>query len=378
MKVLVTGGTGTISSGIVKESVRNGFETYALTRGNNSYRNIEGATYLHADVWDKEAVRHVVGGLHFDVVVECIVYNVEQLKVSLDNYADKCGQYIFVSSCAVYTPNSDKLIKESDEKAHFEWSYSKEKIECEDYLIDYCNKTGLKYTIIRPAVTYGDYRVPFPIATRNPAWTFFQRLKDGKPMLACDNVRNHVMHIEDFSRAAVMLFSNEKAFNEDFHIVTDEVIYWDDVIKIAAEILGVESKIIHVPLEKYKVIYPQVYDEIRESKAVSQYYDNTKLKSVIPMFEYKISIDAGIRLIIKNMQAEFEKQNLSLDDDWNRKCDSTIIYAYNKAVLSDEEMRYVETYFSDMSKRETRNLNNYIRVRLIKQKIKAIKAKIMS
>jgi hypothetical protein len=81
---------------------------------------------------------------------------------------------------------------------------------------------------------------------------------------------------------------------------------------------------------------------------------------------------------MKNMQAEFEKQNLSLDDDWNRKCDSTIIYAYNKAVLSDEEMRYVETYFSDMSKRETRNLNNYIRVRLIKQKIKAIKAKIMS
>jgi nucleoside-diphosphate-sugar epimerase len=352
LKILVTGGTGTISSGIVKESVRNGFETYALTRGNSSYRNIEGATYLNADVWNKESVRRVVDGLHFDVVVECIVYNVEQLKISLGNYADKCSQYMFVSTSGVFTPNENKAINEYDEKAHFEWKYTKDKIECEEYLIAYSNKTGLRYTIIRPSVTYGDYRVPFPIATRNPAWTVFQRLKDGKPMLACDNVRNHVMHIDDFSRAAVMLFGNSKAFNEDFNIVTDEVIYWDDVIKIAADIVGVEPKIIHVPLDKYKVIYPQVYDEMRESKAVSQYYDNTKLKSVIPTFEYKISIADGIRLIMKNMQAEFENQNLLLDDDWNRMCDGTIIYAYNKAVLNDEEMKYAESYINTISKSE--------------------------
>lgn len=375
MKILVTGGTGTISSGIVKESVRNGVETYALTRGNNNYRNIEGATYLHADMWDKEAVRREVGGMYFDVIVECLVCNVKQLKISLDNYADKCRQYMFVSTCGVFTLNENKAINECDEKAHFEWKYTKDKIECEEYLIAYSNKTGLRYTIIRPAVTYGDYRVPFPIATRNPAWTVFQRLKDGKPMLACDNVRNHVMHIDDFSRAAVMLFGNSKAFNEDFNIVTDEVIYWDDVIKIAADIVGVEPKIIHVPLEKYKVIYPHVYDEMRESKAVSQYYDNTKLKSVIPMFEYKISIDDGIRLIMKNMQAEFEKQNLLLDDDWNRKCDSTIIYAYNKAVLNDEEMKYVESYINTIPKSEKKSINKAIGIRVMKQMIKKLLGK---
>jgi predicted amidohydrolase len=67
-----------------------------------------------------------------------------------------------------------------------------------------------------------------------------------------------------------------------------------------------------------------------------------------------------------------------LDEDWNIKCDSTILYAYQKSILTDDEMEYAETYFSGMSKSEIRNLNNYIRVRLIKQKIKAIKAKIMS
>jgi len=42
MKVLVTGGTGTISSGIVKKCQEDGIEVYAITRGNNNARNIKG------------------------------------------------------------------------------------------------------------------------------------------------------------------------------------------------------------------------------------------------------------------------------------------------------------------------------------------------
>jgi hypothetical protein len=78
---------------------------------------------------------------------------------------------------------------------------------------------------------------------------------------------------------------------------------------------------------------------------------------------------------MKNMQAEFEKQNLSLDDDWNRKCDSTIIYAYNKAVLSDEEMRYAESYINTIPKSEKKSINKAIRIRVLKQKIKKLLAK---
>lgn len=32
MRVLITGGTGTISSGLVNESVNRGYDTYAITR----------------------------------------------------------------------------------------------------------------------------------------------------------------------------------------------------------------------------------------------------------------------------------------------------------------------------------------------------------
>lgn len=45
MRVLITGGTGTISSGLVNESVNRGYDTYAITRGSNNLRNIDGANY---------------------------------------------------------------------------------------------------------------------------------------------------------------------------------------------------------------------------------------------------------------------------------------------------------------------------------------------
>ena len=94
MKVLITGGTGTISSGLVKESVNRGYETYAITRGTNNKRNILGANYLHADIWDTENVSSVLGNLKFDVVVECLAYGVEQLKISLNNFSKRCSQYV--------------------------------------------------------------------------------------------------------------------------------------------------------------------------------------------------------------------------------------------------------------------------------------------
>ena len=58
MRVLITGGTGTISSGLVKECVdRDGYEVFAITRGNNKSRNVDNVKYIYADVWNTEDVR---------------------------------------------------------------------------------------------------------------------------------------------------------------------------------------------------------------------------------------------------------------------------------------------------------------------------------
>lgn len=378
MRVLITGGTGTISSGLVKESVKRGFNTFAITRGNNNSRNIEGANYIHGDIWNSNEIGFLLNEMKFDVVVECLVYNVEQLKISLENFSSKCQQYVFISTAAIYNRQGEKRIVEADEKSFTEWNYTREKIECEKYLKDYSEKTGLKYTIVRPTVTYGDFRIPFPIATRSPGWTFFQRMLDGKPLLASNNVKFSVIHIDDFSKAVVGLFGNEKAYNEDFHI-TDKKndIYWDDVIKLAGKVLGVNPKIIHVNQDVIKKAYPSIYDEIAYHKNTTQLFDDTKLKATVE-FEASISIEDGIQRIIASMKNEFESRGLSLDEKWNDLCNATILEAFREKKLNQYEellvLPFVDEYKISAAriKRERFTSIPFKIVRKIKEVIKRI------
>ena len=344
MKVLVTGGTGTISSGLVQECVNRGYETFALTRGSNSLRNIIGANYLHANIWNAKEVRAVIDKLEFDVVVECLVYTTDQLHISLKNFADRCKQYIFISTAAIYNRQGDKRVKESDEKQFVEWNYTKNKIECEKYLKEFSKNTGLKYTIVRPTVTYGDYRIPFPIATRTPGWTFFQRMIEGKPMLAGENVGFSIIYIEDFSKIVVSLFRNDKAINEDFHITSNKNdIYWDDVIMEAGKILGITPKIVHVPVDAIRKVWPGIYDEINYHKNTTQIFDDTKIKSVTGI-EDTVGLTNGLKRIIFSMRAEVEERKLMLDDKWNDYCNATVYYAYKMGLLSPEDRKIVENY----------------------------------
>lgn len=348
MRVLITGGTGTISSGLVQECVNRGHETYALTRGSNNVRNVIGANYLHANIWNSKEVEEALGRLIFDVIVECLVFTPEQLEVSLKNFASRCEQYIFISTAGVYKRQGDRRVKESDEKDCTEWDYARGKIECENNLKDFSKNTGLKYTIVRPTVTYGDYRIPFPIATRNPGWTFFERMLNGKPMLAGDNVLFSIIHIEDFSKLVVSLFGNGKAINEDFHITSKENdIYWDDVIIEAGKILGVEPKIVHVSSDVIKEVWPAIYDEIYYHKNTTQIFDDTKIKSITGI-EPTIGLAEGMKKIISSMKDEVEERNLKLDNKWNDYCDATIYYAYKKGQLSQSDKQIVRDYINNV------------------------------
>lgn len=344
MRVLITGGTGTISSGLVNESVNRGYETYAITRGSNNKRNISGANYLQANIWNTENIASVLKNLQFDVVVECLAYDVDQLKISLKNFSNRCSQYVFISTAGVYNRLGEHRIKESDPKEFVDWSYTKNKIECEKYLVSFSDRTGLKYTIVRPTVTYGDYRIPFPIATRTPGWTFFDRMESGQIMLASDNVKFSIIHIDDFSNMVVSLFGNEKAINEDFHIVSNaNDIYWDDVIRITGEILNVEPKVVHVSPDVIKKVWPQIYDEMANHKTTTQIFDDTKILMASGMSAH-VDINMGLKQTITAMKEEYEKRKLSLDLNWNKHCDATIYYAFVKNCLSKDEIALVKQY----------------------------------
>ncbi len=346
MKVLITGGTGTISSGLVRESVSCGYTTYTLTRGNNKSRNIDGAISLYADVFNIQMVETTIKDMTFDVVVECLAYTVKQLEISLNSFANRTKQYIFVSTAGIYNRKSGR-IKEDDEKNFTDWIYTRDKIACEIYLRDYCKNNNIVYTIIRPTVTYGDYRIPFPIATRTPGWTLFNRIIVGAPIVACENVKYSVIHIEDFSKAVVKLFGNENSFNNDFNISSNtNEIYWDDVIKIIGIILEIKPKVVHVPIEVFRLIWPEIYDELKYNKNLETVLDDEKIKKVTN-YDANIKLYEGMEKTYVAMKKEFEEYNLDVDRLWDAKCDNVLLYASKNNMLCLEEKEIVDDYIKN-------------------------------
>ena len=299
MNVLITGGTGTISSGIAKESVKQGHNTYAITRGNHNSRNVKGVRYIQADVWNKEQIKKIMKDLDIDIVVECLVYNCEQLKISLENFSDKCKQYIFISTAGIFNREQGR-VSENTKKDVIEWRYTRNKIKCEEYLKKYFKNRKNKFTIIRPFVTYGDYRVPFPITSRENQWTIFERIKNSCPIVACDNVKFAIIHIEDFSYGVVCLFNNKLAFNEDFNIAeSNKEVYWDDILNLSGKILNKKINIIHIPLDVFKKVFIDIYDELKWNKTEDLLADDKKIKTVVNDFTQSITIEEGLKSTIK-------------------------------------------------------------------------------
>lgn len=374
MRILVTGGTGTISSGIVEASVEQGHEVYYITRGNHSNRNISNAHNIIADVWNEEEISYKLKDLHFDIVVECLVYTVEQLVISMENFKGRCKQYIFISTAGIYNRKQNGRIKEADDKNCTEWDYTKQKIECEQFLMDNAPQFGFCYTIVRPVVTYGNYRVPYPVVSRSNQWTLFERMLSQKPIIACNNVKFSIIHINDFSRAVVGLFGNKKAYYEDFHIATSKNdLYWDQIISVADEILGTRTSIIHIPLYVYEKIFPNMYDELKYNKTTEMLVDDEKICNALGKFEAKVDIKEGMENTINALKQEYIAYNNTLDNFFNFESDMCIYYAIYKKVLTDEEYDKAKEYVNSWDAKKMISVKKAVRNKIIKYYLKKSK-----
>ena len=101
MKVLLVGGTGTISSGSHVEILSRGYELYLLNRGNSTARVTPGAKVLVADYNDEAATKAAIGDLVFDTVVDFRIMNVEGIEKAVRIFSGHTKQYIFISSGTV-------------------------------------------------------------------------------------------------------------------------------------------------------------------------------------------------------------------------------------------------------------------------------------
>lgn len=298
MRVLFIGGTGNISTDCTKDALANGIEICHLNRGTRESSVGDSVRTFTADIRKPREVATVLEGERFDVVVDFIAFVPEHIKTDVELFADRTRQFIFISSASAYhKPPRHYLITESTPLHNPFWSYSRNKIECEEILMREYRLRGFPVTIVRPSHTYSTGWLP---TTFGHAFTVPQRMLDGKPIVVHGDGTSlwTLTHTIDFAKAFTGLLGNPAAIGESFHITSDEALPWDSIHRTIADALGVTPELVHVPSDRIACVDPEFAEGLLGDKAHSVVFDNTKIKRFVPGYEATIRFDHGVRMSI--------------------------------------------------------------------------------
>ena len=327
MRILLIGGTGTISTAISKKLIADGHELYLLNRSGCSDELGDGPHYIKADIKkDEKAAAAAISGMSFDAVCDFIAFEKSDLERDYRLFRGKTKQFVYISSASAYNkPCRDYIITEGTSLANPYWEYSRKKIEGERYLMDLYQSEGFPVTIVRPSHTYNEKSVPLGIHGRNGSYPVIRRILEGKPVLIQGDGTSlwTMTDSRDFAVGFTGLLGNPHAIGEAFQITSDETLTWNQIYEAIAKALDAE-------LHPYYVSSSFLADvsdyDLRGGligdKANSVVFDNSKLKRVVPEFHPCIRFEQGIKRTIDYVLSHPECQKE--DPEFDSWCDRVI------------------------------------------------------
>ena len=334
----------------LKEAIAKNIDVTIINRGNNNLRCPKGAKVIKGNLNDLSCIRGLLQDEYFDIIVDPITYNVNQLKERISIFEGHCKRYVFISSAAAIG-SGEGIQSETSQKTP-KWDYGVSKLQCEEYLQS--ANIPFEYTIIRPSITYGDIRIPIPVACRINPWTVVDRIIKNKPLVCFKYKDDHetthnLMNVRDFSIYAVGLFDKEIAKNNDYIICSDNIYTWDEAYTSLYNVLGKEKHIYEVEREIFKYLNYNLYKDIVFDKdAYGVNYSNEKVKNDSKRNIKETKLDDGIKALVDYLCVYYKER--PLEDDYNIMTD-VILY---KVVKNRDE--YLEEYINGLTKEYKKEL----------------------
>lgn len=326
LKILLIGGTGTISMAVTRRLAAQGHEVFLLNRGTRSAGLPESVTVLRDDISNEAETAKLLDGMQFDAVGEFIGFTPDQVQRDVRLFFGKTRQYLYISSASAYQkPLSESVITESTPLCNPYWQYSRDKIACEEYLMQQYRENGFPVTIIRPSHTYDERSVPLGVHGKNGSWQVVRRIMEGKPVIIHGDGTSlwTITHNSDFAKGYCGLVGNIHAIGQAYHITSDERVTWNQIYQCIADTLGVPLKACHIPSDFLAAISDYDFEgSLIGDKACTVNFDNTKIKRAVPEFRADIRADQGIRQTVQHILAHPELQ--TPDPEFDAWCDRVI------------------------------------------------------
>lgn len=303
MNVLIVGGTGLISTGIVKHLLSRGV---SVTLFNRQQRESRLLLDLPVIVGDRNVPAEFESRLErerFDVVIDMICFSPAQAEASVRAFGGRTGQLIFCSTVCTYGVDIPPhvLVDETFPQAPIS-QYGRDKVTCEQTFLRAAEAGKFKTTIIRPSNTYG------PGGTLIDQMEFdsavWSRVEHGLPVLcAGDGVGLwQSTHRNDVGKLFAYACQNPKTYGEAFNATRDHVFTWRDYYREAAQALGTRAELVLAPAGWVVAQAPERFNFLHEVTRYHGAYSSEKAKQAVPEFRCEVSFVDGASETIADMK----------------------------------------------------------------------------
>ena len=337
-KVLIIGGTGTISSPISRNLANDeDVELYVLNRGLRKDDLPESVHRLKGDIRkDIEEIREILKDLYFDSIINFLIMDPQDVRNNIDLFKGKCDQFIFISTVVALDHSVSCNVDEKLPYGNRFSSYGQKKEECEKLFL---SEKDFPVTIVRPTQTYSDNRIPLSLKGKT-YWSVCSRMIRGKEVIVHGDGQGvwAGTHAEDFAKMFMPLVGNKETIGEIYQIMNPESYTWDMIYQTLADKIGGVYKPVYI--STYLLDGSKKYnwrESIHGDKHFSNIFNIDKIRQYDPDFKPEIDMKKGIEMFVEYMNAHPEEKKE--DPEFDRWCDDTI-EKYKK--LQDSFMKEME------------------------------------
>lgn len=297
MKVLIIGGTGLISTGIVKALDERGAAITVYNRGRTDDRLGAGIARLTGDRQDFPAFEQAMAAAGpWDVVIDMICFRPDEAESALRAFSGRCGHFVFCSTVCTYG-NTQTIVPTLETTPQLPHSdYGRGKLACEQLFLQAHREGKMPVTIIRPSHTYGPGGGIINNLNTDPG--FLARLRAGRPIIVSGDGHGlwQSAYADDVGRGFAYAAANPVCFGQAYNAVADEVVTWDQYIRRTAAAIGApESRLVHIPTDLLLAIDRSRYVGLEEIFRFHGVYANAKLKRDVPEFRLTTPFEEGVR-----------------------------------------------------------------------------------
>ncbi len=303
MNVLIIGGTGLISTGIVKHLLARNVEVTMLNRGQHENRFDPQVRQLTGDRNDPAFLPGAARDVRYDVIIDMICFTPEQAEADVGAFAGRCDHFIFCSTVCTYgtrTPSSI-LVDESFPQEPIS-DYGRNKLACERIFHDAGAQNKFNTTIIRPSCTYGPGgRLIDNLEFDPSSW---DRIERGLPVLcAGDGLGLWVAtHRDDVGKLFAYAALSPVSYGQSYNATRDRNYTWRDHYREAAAALGKQAQVLFMPAQWIINHDPRRFGLLREITQFHGAYTSDKAKRDIPEFHCDIDFLEGARQTLDDIR----------------------------------------------------------------------------